>query len=77
MRNESETRAELIDPLLTQSQWAVSEDSRILREYQINDGQIQPGGIRGKRDIADYILIYKGEKIAVVEAKSESLGVSE
>lgn len=77
MRNESETRAELIDPLLAQSQWAVSEDSRILREYQINDGQIQPGGVRGKRDIADYILIYKGEKIGVVEAKAESLGVSE
>ena len=77
MRNESETRAELIDPLLAQSQWAVSEDSKVLREYHINDGQIQPGGIRGKRDIADYILIYKGEKIAVIEAKAESLGASE
>lgn len=71
MRNESETRAELIDPLLTQSGWAVVDDSRILREYGINDGQIQPGGIRGKRDIADYILVHKGEKIAIVEAKSE------
>jgi type I restriction enzyme R subunit len=77
MRNESETRAELIDPLLTLSEWGVSEDSRILREYHINDGQIQPGGIRGKRDIADYILVYKGEKIAVIEAKAESLEVSE
>ncbi len=75
MRNESETRAELIDPLLAQSQWAVFEDSRILREYQINDGQIQPGGIRGKRDIADYILVYKGEKIGIIEAKAESLVV--
>lgn len=71
MRNESETRAELIDPLLTQSQWGIIEDSRILREYHINDGQIQPGGIRGKRDIADYVLVHKGEKIAIVEAKSE------
>lgn len=77
MRNESETRAELIDPLLAEASWGVSEDSKILREYQINDGQIQPGGVRGKRDIADYILIYKGEKIGVVEAKAESLGVSE
>jgi len=71
MRNESETRAEFIDPLLTQSGWAVVDDSRILREYGINDGQIQPGGIRGKRDIADYILVHKGEKIAIIEAKSE------
>ncbi len=71
MRNESETRAELIDPLLTQSGWAIVDDSRILREYGINDGQIQPGGIRGKRDIADYILVHKGEKIAIIEAKSE------
>lgn len=71
MRNESETRAELIDPLLTQSGWAVVDDSRILREYGINDGQIQPGGVRGKRDIADYILVHKGEKIAIIEAKSE------
>lgn len=71
MRNESETRAELIDPLLTQSGWVVVDDSRILREYGINDGQIQPGGIRGKRDIADYILVHRGEKIAIIEAKSE------
>jgi len=77
MRNESETRAELIDPLLTQSGWAIVDDSRILREYGINDGQIQPGGIRGKRDIADYILVHKGEKIAIIEAKSEWLGASE
>lgn len=71
MRNESETRAELIDPLLTQSGWAVVDDSRVLREYQINNGQIQPGGVPGKKDIADYILVYKGEKIAIIEAKSE------
>ncbi len=77
MRNESETRAELIDPLLTQSGWAVVDDSRVLREYQINNGQIQPGGVPGKKDIADYILVYKGEKIAIIEAKSEWLGASE
>lgn len=51
--------------------------SRILREYNITAGKIQTGGIRGKKTIADYILVYKGIKLAVVEAKSVVLGVDE
>ena len=53
------------------------EDSRILREYKITAGKIQTGGGRGKHEKADYILIYKGIKLAVVEAKSDELPVSE
>ena len=75
--NESETRAEIIDPKLKSSNWGVIEDSKILREYNITDGRIQVGGIRGKRLIADYILVYKNVKLAVVEAKSEDLEVGE
>jgi type I restriction enzyme R subunit len=30
--NESETRAELIDPKLTQAGWGVIEESKVLRE---------------------------------------------
>ncbi len=75
--NESETRAELIDPKLKASGWGVVEDSKILREYNITAGKIQTGGIRSKKLTADYVLVYKGIKLAVVEAKSVELEVGE
>ena len=75
--NEAETRAELIDPKLKACGWGVVENSKILREYNITDGRIQTGGSRKKRLIADYILVYKGIKLAVVEAKSDELEVGE
>uniref|UniRef100_UPI004047E93B EcoAI/FtnUII family type I restriction enzme subunit R n=1 Tax=Algoriphagus sp. TaxID=1872435 RepID=UPI004047E93B len=75
--NESETRAELIDPKLKACGWGVVEDSKVLREYSITAGKIQTGGVRGKREIADYVLVYKGIKLAVVEAKSDELEVGE
>jgi len=77
--NEAETRAELIDPKLKEAGWGVVEGSKILRERncQITAGRIQAGGKRAKPLIADYILVYKGIKLAVVEAKSRSLEVGE
>ncbi len=75
--NEAETRAELIDPKLKACGWGVVEGSKILREYNITAGKIQTGGGRGKREIADYVLVYKGIKLAVVEAKSDELEVGE
>lgn len=75
--NESETRAELIDPKLKASGWGEIEDTRILREFQITPGKIQVGGIRGKKEIADYILVYRNQKLAVVEAKQENLRATE
>lgn len=75
--NEAETRAELIDPKLKACGWGVIEGSRIQREYNITAGKIQAGGGRSKKIIADYILVYKGVKLAVVEAKSDELEVGE
>jgi type I restriction enzyme, R subunit len=75
--NEAETRAELIDPKLRACGWGVVEGSKVLREYNITAGKIQTGGGRGKREIADYVLVYKGIKLAVVEAKSDELEVGE
>jgi type I restriction enzyme R subunit len=75
--NEAETRAELIDPKLKACGWGVVEGSKVLREYSITAGKIQTGGSRGKREIADYVLVYKGIKLAVVEAKSDELAVGE
>jgi len=75
--NEAETRAELIDPKLKDAGWGVVEGSRVLREYQITAGQILAGGKRDKAMIADYVLVYRNRKIAVIEAKSDVLEVGE
>ncbi|MBK7799248.1 MAG: DEAD/DEAH box helicase family protein [Saprospiraceae bacterium] len=75
--NEAETRAELIDPKLKACGWGVVEGSKILREYNITAGKIQTGGVRSKKMTADYVLVYKGIKLAVIEAKSDDLGVGE
>lgn len=74
--NEAETRAELIDPKLRESGWGIVEGSKILREYHITEGRIQVGG-RAKPSIADYVLVYQGRKLAVIEAKSNELAVGE
>ena len=68
--NEAETRAEHIDPALKASGWGVVEGSRILREYGITQGRLQGGGKRAKAEIADYVLVYRNTKLAVVEAKA-------
>ena len=74
--NEADTRAELIEPALQAAGWGVAEGSKIFREFGISAGKVQIGG-RGKRDVADYVLVHKGIKLAVVEAKSATLTVSE
>jgi type I restriction enzyme R subunit len=68
--NESETRAEHIDPTLKNAGWGVIEGSRIRREYPIAPGRIEGLGRRGKPLIADYVLEYRNTKLAVVEAKA-------
>ena len=75
--NESETRAEYIDPMLKASGWGDVDGSRVLREFRITDGKILAGGARSKPEIADYILVYKNCKIGVVEAKAENLEATE
>lgn len=70
--NESETRAEYIDPKLKASSWGEVDGSKVLREFRITEGKIQTGGTRAKPEIADYILVYKNQKIGVIEAKAES-----
>lgn len=75
--NEAETRAELIDPKLKESGWGVIESSKILREYQITIGKLQTGAGRAKPLISDYILVYKGRKLAPIEAKSDIQEVGE
>ncbi|MDA9049644.1 DEAD/DEAH box helicase family protein [Pseudomonadales bacterium] len=77
--NEADTRAELIDKQLGAAGWITSAETgvRVRREFNINDGEIRASGIRTGRLIADYILEYNNIKLAVVEAKSNELDVSE
>ena len=71
--NEAETRAELIDPALANAGWGKVDGSRVGREVTITNGRLIGGGRRGKQDIADYVLFFRGQKLAVIEAKKVSL----
>ena len=64
---EADTRAERIDPVLAAAGWG-QNGSKVRREV-ICPGRIQSGGTRGKGLSADYVLIHKGQKLAVLEAK--------
>ncbi|BCK88365.1 hypothetical protein MIZ01_2168 [Sideroxyarcus emersonii] len=75
--NEAETRAEHIDPALKAAGWGEVEGSRVMREYRITEGRLQGAGQRSKPEIADYVLVYRNHKLAVVEAKRRDLPYTE
>ncbi len=75
--NEAETRAEHIDPALKAAGWGVVEGSRVMREYRITEGRLQGAGQRSKPEIADYVLVYRNHKLAVIEAKRLSAAYTE
>ena len=75
--NEAETRAEHIDPALKAASWGVVEGSRVLREYPIAPGRIEGFGRRGKALTADYVLVYRNTKLAVIEAKASDQQLTE
>ncbi len=74
--NEAETRAELVDPALWAAGWGVVEGSRVRRE-QITLGRLQGAGRRARGDVADYVLVYRGQKLAVIEAKKRDAADTE
>jgi type I restriction enzyme R subunit len=71
---ESDTRAQYIDPALAQSGW---EGHLVRREFQITAGRIIGAGKRAEPSIADYLLEFKGKRLAVIEAKKWDLPHSE
>ncbi len=75
--NEADTRANLIDPKLVSAGWGQIEQSFIRREVNITQGRIISGDTRSSPVTSDYVLEYKGHKLAAVEAKRESLSYTE
>ncbi len=75
--NEAETRAEHIDPALRVAGWGVVEGSRVRREYPITLGRLEGHEQRGPRLTADYVLVYRDTKLAVIEAKAWALPLTE
>ncbi len=75
-RNEAQTRLDLISPALKEADWEVTDGSYIRVEV-ITLGRLQGAGRRAKQNIADYVLVYKNQKLAVIEAKRERLPVTE
>lgn len=77
--NEATTRRELIDPKLKECKWGRNETlgSEVVAEYVFTDGRLIGAGQRGKQKKADYILAYKNQKLAIVEAKAEDKEVTD
>ena len=76
--NEAQTRLNKIDPKLRDAGWSIVPGSKILVEQSayIAPGRITTSGHKNPKK-ADYILEYKGQKLAVIEAKSDEKDVSE
>lgn len=66
--SETDTRVNLIDPILYQAGW---NNNNIVREHYFTDGRKLIGNKRGKRYFVDYLLIYKNTHLAIIEAKAE------
>lgn len=77
--NEATTRRELIDPKLTECGWGlnVTTGSQVIAEHVFTDGRLIGAGQRGRQKKADYLLVYKSQKLAIVEAKAEDKEVTD
>lgn len=73
---EADTRFHKINPALAAAQWGKTDGSYITNEYPITRGKVSKT-VHYKPLLADYILVYKGVKLAVVEAKSDELSYAE
>lgn len=80
MRNESQTRKEVIDSRLAKAGWIVGERSLVIEEFDIvvdsNLVQEAPTPYAGHQ-YSDYVLLGRdGKPLAVVEAKKSSVDAS-
>ena len=75
--NESETCDSYITPALYDSGWNTSNQCIIRREFPITAGRIQGPGQRGSSLRADYVLVHRNKKLAIIEAKKWDLSLTE
>ena len=80
--NEAETRAELIDPALAAAGWGPAASGHAVpgaraRREIIAPGRLTGDGRREKDKWADYVLEYRGQRLAVIEAKADTAEVTE
>lgn len=76
--NEAQTRLDKVNPKLRECGWGVVKESRILVEqnaYKLTNGKIGSSSSRALK--VDYILVYKGVKLAIIEAKSDEKDYNE
>jgi len=77
LKNEKDTRKEIIDRRLKQAGWIVGDLTQVVEEYSfgINDNLVgEPSVPYGKIQRSDYALLGKnGKPLAVVEAKKSSV----
>ena len=73
---EADTRANRIDPALKSAGWDVVANSHVRREV-IAPGRIQSGGKRAPAMASDYVLLYRDQKLAVIEAKRAGVDTAE
>ena len=72
--NEANTRKQLIDRSLESVGW---KDEYLNCEYAFTDGKKTPGGGKGRQCSVDYLLQYNNTNIGLIEAKRESLPITE
>ena len=74
--NEAQTRYNYIDPALRDAGWETAP-AKIAVEQTVAPGRVESDGRSHSPLRADYVLMYAGRRIAVVEAKKYSADVGE
>ena len=74
--NEAQTRYNYIDPALRDAGWETAP-AKIAVEQTVAPGRVEADGRSHSPLRADYVLMYAGRRIAVVEAKKYSADVGE
>ncbi|MBD2427670.1 DEAD/DEAH box helicase family protein [Phormidium sp. FACHB-1136] len=77
MKNEKQTRLDLIDGLLAQAGWNIHDPTQVVEEFEIatspSGRAAEPGAAYNGHQFSDYVLLGKdGKPLAVVEAKKSS-----
>jgi type I restriction enzyme, R subunit len=75
--SERDICTKYITPALVKAGWDI--DKQILEEVSFTDGKIFVRGkltARGKRKRADYILYYRSNPVAIIEAKDNNHSIN-